>query len=391
MPALSADVFVGASKAATLKLHPDGTTTFAYTPAALTSHGPQVAFSLPVTDAPVRTPGGALPAFFTNLLPEGGRLAALQRQAKASLDNELPLLLEVGGNTVGNISVLPTGQLTQDQLPDATVAQLKLGPELDFSQVPTAAGIVDPAALPGVQDKASAYMLSTRGAQSYILKVSPPNQPALVENEAACFQIAAGLGKALPQAEAKVIHDKHGRSGLLVTRFDRSGDDRLHAEDAAQLLNIPPALKYQPTMEEVAHAVAGVCTAPRPALAKIAYMTALAWLTGNGDMHAKNISVLSTDGKVDVAPLYDIPSTLAYGDNDLALSVGGATTNLSGKRFLEFTREIGLPEKVGGTIMARCLKATDGAAERIIAATGYDPRRQRDLKRVLAKRRQHWG
>jgi len=40
--------------------------------------------------------------------------------------------------------------------------------------------------------------------------------------------------------------------------------------------------------------------------------------------------------------------------------------------------------------MAVALKATEGAAERIIAATNFDARRARDLTRVLARRRRLW-
>lgn len=37
------------------------------------------------------------------------------------------------------------------------------------------------------------------------------------------------------------------------------------------------------------------------------------------------------------------------------------------------------------------MRVTDGAAERIIQATDFDPRRARDLRRVLARRRRLWG
>ncbi|WP_414819923.1 HipA domain-containing protein [Serinicoccus sp. CNJ-927] len=38
-----------------------------------------------------------------------------------------------------------------------------------------------------------------------------------------------------------------------------------------------------------------------------------AWATGNGDLHAKNLSVLQRDGEWRVAPVYDVPSTVPYG------------------------------------------------------------------------------
>ena len=41
--------------------------------------------------------------------------------------------------------------------------------------------------------------------------------------------------------------------------------------------------------------------------------------------------------------------------------------------------------------MATALRVTDGAAERIIFATDFDPRRAGDLRRVLARRRALWA
>jgi len=40
------------------------------------------------------SPAGALPSYFSGLLPEGRRLGALRRAVKTSADDELSLLLE---------------------------------------------------------------------------------------------------------------------------------------------------------------------------------------------------------------------------------------------------------------------------------------------------------
>ena len=71
-----------------------------------------------------------------------------------------------------------------------------------------------------------------------------------------------------------------------------------------------------------------------------------AWLTGNGDLHGKNIGVLETArGGWEVAPIYDVPCTLVYGDNSLALPVAGQTRNLRRRHWLELADSIGLPLK----------------------------------------------
>lgn len=76
----------------------DGGVLFSYSTTYLQTGGRAVATTLPLTDEPVRTIGGAVPAFFANLLPEGRRLTALRRSVKTSADDELTLLLAVGSD-----------------------------------------------------------------------------------------------------------------------------------------------------------------------------------------------------------------------------------------------------------------------------------------------------
>ena len=78
--------------------------------------GAPVAHTLPVGTRLAR-PGRALPPFFTNLLPEGRRLAALQRAAKTSGDDDLTLLLATGADTVGDVAVVPHGRPAESPRP----------------------------------------------------------------------------------------------------------------------------------------------------------------------------------------------------------------------------------------------------------------------------------
>ncbi|WP_175935353.1 type II toxin-antitoxin system HipA family toxin [Corynebacterium sp. Marseille-P4321] len=345
-----------------------------------------IATSLPLDGGPYVGAAGALPPFFTNLLPEGRRLSALKRHVKASLDDELALLLEVGADTIGDIQIVRHGGT-----PARTPATISLDGELDFTRALTEVGIADPVAVPGVQDKASARTIAAPVAGAgteFILKVSPPEFPKLVENEAACFAVARGAG--FPLAKTQLLHDVRGRAGLLVTRFDRHEGERLHVEDAAQVMGLYPSAKYDPAMEEVAAALKAVSSSPVLTARSIAFQVALAWLTGNGDLHAKNLSVIWRNGAVVPAPIYDIPSTVPYGDATMALSVQGKKDNISARIFIAFCQEIGLPRKAAERVIELALKATEGAPEQIIEATEFDPRRSRDLRRVLQRRRRLW-
>ena len=98
-----AGVWKGGVLAARLSRDADGNT-FSYEPAY---DGPPVCFTLPRDVAPVRCLGGALPPFFSGLLPEGRRLNAIRSATKTSADDELTLLLAVGNDTVGDVQVCP--------------------------------------------------------------------------------------------------------------------------------------------------------------------------------------------------------------------------------------------------------------------------------------------
>lgn len=51
---------------------------------------------------------------------------------------------------------------------------------------------------------------------------------------------------------------------------------------------------------------------------------------------------------------------------------------------------MGIPEHMARTIAEEVLQATDNLVAELIAACDFDPRRARDLERVLAFRRRHW-
>ncbi len=357
-----ADVYKGGRLAAKLARR-DSSTEFAYLPEYL-QDGVAVATTLPLSDQPRITPAGAVPPFFAGLLPEGRRLSNLRRAVKTSADDELALLLAVGRDTIGDVQVVPEGEVPAPAGPLVRVERSFA--EVHFSDLLAEAGVVDPVALPGVQDKVSARMISVpvgRATDRYILKVDPPEYPHVVENEAYFLGVARAMR--MPVADAELVHDADGRPGLLVRRFDRIAGPNgqvlpLACEDACQLLDRWPSDKYHMTSEEVATVIGDRCAASLPALRDVFRQLCFAWLTGNGDVHAKNLSVLrQPDGEWKVAPAYDLPSTVPYGDGSLALPLAGRTTGLARRRFLTFAAAIGLPEPAALRVIEQVLSGTE--------------------------------
>ena len=321
-----------------------------------TQSGPAVATSLPLGAPPVVTAAGALPPFFTGLLPEGRRLAALQRELKASSDDELSLLMAVGVDVVGDVSVVPDGVGMPAPEPavrwSATAA-------VDFSEVRDR--VVDRRGLPGVQDKVSAAMITLPAkalTREAIIKLTPPEYPHLVDNEAYFLNLARTAGLRAPRH--RVIVDRHGERGLLIERFDRVGDaGRIAMEDGAQVLARYPADKYAASTEEVALALIGQCSARAAAAREILRMVTFAWLTGNGDLHAKNLAILAAGPEWRIAPAYDVPSSLPYGDTTMALPIGGRRDDISRKALLALADDLGVSTPAATRALDEMVKATE--------------------------------
>jgi serine/threonine-protein kinase HipA len=363
-----ADIYKRGVLAARLERH-DGGTRFSYLPAYLLSGRPAVASSLPLTAEPVLSGAGAAPPYFTGLLPEGRRLNALRRSIKTSADDDLSLLIAAGGNPVGDVQIVGHGEPLD---PEEHAVEVDPRRPVDFDELLGDSGLIDPVALAGVQDKLSAGMISMPVASAgrrFILKLNAPEFPHVVENEFIMFRYAAKLR--IPLSRVQLMRDVAGRPGLLVERFDRvplagepgsAGErdavQRLAVEDGAQVLKLYPADKYNVGFGTVCHALAEYCAAPLPALRNLAIQAAFALLSGNGDLHAKNVSMVQQPhGEWSIAPVYDIPSTVVYGDKTLALTLGGKRSGISRKHFLAWATGLGLPERTAAQAVDLALKA----------------------------------
>ncbi|MGK2877565.1 MAG: type II toxin-antitoxin system HipA family toxin [Solirubrobacterales bacterium] len=354
-----ADVFKGGVHAGRLRLTANATE-YSYLPEYLDSSLPPVASTLPLTDEPTTVTRRAVPPFFAGLLPEGRRLAALRTAKKISADDEFSLLLEIGEDTIGDVQVLPEGS-TPDALPET--ARVMPDGELDFDRL-AGMTVADRVGLPGVQDKVSGQMISLpvmRENRSYILKLNAPEFPHVIENEAFFIRLAVRCG--LKTVEAELVHDQNAKAGLLVTRFDRvekSGQlHRLPVEDGCQCMGLWPGDKYSVTTEDLFSAISSRCSSEPVAIRDLFRQWLFALLTGNGDLHAKNVSFLRADEATTLSPVYDIPSTVPYGDTTLALPAAGKQSNFSRRQVIEFAVSLGMKSHLAESDLERMLTATE--------------------------------
>jgi serine/threonine-protein kinase HipA len=77
-------------------------------------------------------------------------------------------------------------------------------------------------------------------------------------------------------------------------------------------------------------------TAPIAARAAFVRLLAFSYLIGNGDLHAKNVSVVDSGAGWVFSPAYDLLATLPYGDRTMALMFEGRLDTFRRKHFLAF-------------------------------------------------------
>lgn len=396
---LMADVYKDGVLAAYLRRDANGMIHFTY---RADYKGPAIATSLPLE---AEYTAESIPPFFQNLLPEGYRLDVVSSEKKISKNNTLGLLLVIGSDVPGDVQIIEHGR----ELYTAPAALVNNPEVVSFAEL---MGTVDRRGLPGVQEKLSAVMKTlpvhwTGAGYDALLKISPQRMPGLVENEAAHLTAAALMG--IPVAQHELVYDRDGVSGLMVSRFDRTpSGGRIAMEDGAQILGVPSGEKYTEdnpavTTESVIQAMVKLAASPAIARRNLYMHFLYAWLTGNGDLHAKNISLLKGRRGWEVAPIYDIPCSLVHIKSlSMALSVNGKDNSNPGDGsppedwkitvddWLALAETIGLPPKVQKDALTRALKAaravrwpTDRAAPGYVFNSNASPFKamQKELER----------
>lgn len=394
-PVNKVDIFVGDAYAGSLERTASGCA-FRYALDYLAQGGPAAASTLPLTPEAYEVHGVNLPTFFANLLPEGLRLDAIAAKVKTSRDDRLSLLVASGNDAIGDVSVRAAGRkgaLTSPSVDPATdtfrkVFDARYGLNSRSSERVSIAG---------VQEKLSAsrfsapMLVKNRAMPEAIVKLNfdQEKRPCLIENERFFMEMAKDCG--LTVAETELIFDREGETALLVTRFDRivrqKRTVKLHQEDACQFLDIYPDHKYDVPFQEIARGLQSICTAPIPDILRLIELYAFSYLIANGDLHAKNISVIRMEnGVTQLSPAYDLLSTLPYQDRTMALKLDGRDSNFKAARFISFGERFGVREKAVRTVLTRLYEASEPWIGRL-GEIGFEDRLANQLATTLKKRR----
>jgi len=363
----------------------------------------RIALRMPVRAEPFEVRGVNLHPYFAGLLPEGLRLSALVRRAKTSPDDLFTLLAAAGGDAIGDVWVTPRAGDSFEPEPAPRLDPRALSRARFAELLADHLSLGEPVAVPGAMPKLSAARITLpvrvpAGARQYLLKLAPPDHPRLVENEAFFMALARAVG--IVAARVRLVHDAGGEAGLLVERFDRrpsraaSASDspstpfeRLHLEDAVQLLDRYPAEKYRLRLGDVLDSLEHA-SAPAVERLRLLERLAFAYLIADGDLHGKNIALLTRDSLTGLSPAYDVVSTLPYGDTRQALAIEGRDQDLRRSHFIALGGRHGLRAPAIEHLLDRLTQRLAPHLPRL-PEIGLAARQTRHLERTLTERLTH--
>jgi serine/threonine-protein kinase HipA len=199
------------------------------------------------------------------------------------------------------------------------------------------------------QDRKKLTIVGLLGGE-YILKPPTIEYPYMQEIEdltmhlASIAKLSVALHSLLPMTDGSLAY--------ITKRFDRSRKKKIATEDLCQLSHKLTEDKYKSSYEKVGKVIYRYTTTPGEEILKFFELLLFCFITGNADMHLKNFSLMTEEASnITLSPCYDLLSTRllisAQSDpEDLALPLNGKKQNIRKKDFVEFGRNLNIPEKV---------------------------------------------
>lgn len=299
---------------------------------------------------PMVQAGREIPAWFSNLLPEGALRDMVMRGMPTGHTSDYDVLAWLG-----------------EDLPGAVVVRPEEGAEIEFQfadKDERQSGIRF--SLAGVQLKMSMLKQGERltfpavGEHGNIVAKLPSEKYRnLPEVEFSSMKLAEAVGITIPQMDLVSTKEisgldndilKGGDLVLAVQRFDRTPDgQRVHMEDFLQILGEQPTRKYTAANEETVVNIANRLGGGTEAFLQAVRRVAANVLMGNTDAHLKNWSLWYPDASEGMlSPAYDIVASYVYDRrNDMALRFRNTHNSeiIALNRFRKLASLCDVPEK----------------------------------------------
>ena len=243
-----------------------------------------------------------------------------------------------------------------------------------------------------------------QGLIDVVLKFEQPTvYPGLVELEALALDVHREAGFTVPR---HWMVEFNGVPALAVERFDRdSHKNPLFTESLYSVLASGDARithNHSYSYDEVGRAidrspidfVTDRTAAKRHLLARLL----MALLTGNGDLHLENLSIVGRDGELEFSPVYDPTPMRAYSIHNM-LSVmpfghygeeDGATGSAVGlaQAVQNLAKGLGVPPATLEEMTGKALQATEHYSEQLRALASLPEAHRENLVTIVEKVRE---
>lgn len=414
---------------------------FSYTDAALAHEVPGVSLLLPksITPPAFRGKGGYFmyPRLMTLIPPQGHNL---QRQLYTRLLQETPagipagtdlewaLFLLAGRNGIGHLDVFPDdlaadswyrqpppmpnqaigprsrlwGQIREGFVRDVAPLNPRLVERM-LGPTPSAGGMTSKllAAIPNQSrwdGRVAPPGTAAIGATPYtdvVLKIEQPHYAGLAELEALCLQVHRECGLETPRFWRA---NQAEMAFLAVERFDREQGLPIPLESLHALLAMGRRdylVTADITLDELGQTIPRLATVAalnvKATQETIFRRMVLAFLTGNGDLHLENLSLLGGSRDARLAPVYDPAPMRAWARHDLRFAVpidfdpvnGGVAGNL-----IALAPAFGMKASRGKDIIAALLEQTRDYVERVMSLETVPAERRQRLARIVETERE---
>ncbi len=274
-----------------------------------------------------RVATGRLPPFFRELLPEGELCSVIERQMGLYDVQPVELLAYLGFDLPGAVKVCEPQSNPLQSTVNRDVADVAATDVISVQGISSKLRF----SIAGVQLKLS--MSKTKDGRfvvpakdsygRYLVKLPSLDIrfPRLPELEYTSMKLAEAAGVEIAEVELRPIGqiDLEGntvisgdQNALVVKRFDREGERRIHIEDFAQIVG-DGRDKYRCNEETVVSIAERFCQKSVESALRAVARIVVNILLGNGDAHLKNWSLIYRGGSVaSLSPAYDIVPTVCY-------------------------------------------------------------------------------
>ena len=386
----------------TLETVPGREEQFSYVESYLESEVAQpLSVLLPLREEPF--PARQTRAFFRNLLPEGGALAAVAKTLEVKSSSYLKVLSALGSECIGALVLESADEREDDPYGYEPLSREELGCAFEAG-AEGVAKLQEEAklSLAGAQSKMGLYVDRSSGslpqyflphgtaASTHIVKAANRRFEKLSENEYYCLRLAEAAGLSVPECYLDTIGVQ---PVFVIERFDRmvlSEDDRragggvrrvqrLHQEDFCQVLGLLPERKYERGGVRYAKKVRDTLyersSDPVRDIEAFVRLLVVNAVLGNCDGHLKNLTVLrgADWSSFALAPAYDIASTVVYEglDRHMAMRIGSTNKidEVGRDDFLALAKELDVSPRMVRRLIEEVCEGVGGAASDVLRDT----------------------